>query len=122
MTRRAPAINRRWPLSPTRWSPHGLAAIANDSDKYAEAFEWANRAFRAIPKDPFPEFRENEDYRQRLIAELYNEKAFALWYLNEKEEAARLLTDEGPQACPLEVETFEDQLEWLQAHPDSPEE
>ncbi|HEY3377457.1 MAG TPA: tetratricopeptide repeat protein [Armatimonadota bacterium] len=101
---------------------HGLAAIANDTGKYAEAFEWTQRGFRAVPQDPYPEFRENEDYRQRLIAELYNEKAFALWYLGEQEEAARLLTEEGPEACPLEVETFEDQLEWLEHHPHSPDE
>lgn len=101
---------------------HGLAAIANDNYKYAEANEWTLRGFRAIPLDPYAEFRENEDYRQRLITELYNERAFALWYLGEKEAAVRLLTEEGPEACPLEIETMEDQLEWLEHHPESPEE
>lgn len=101
---------------------YGLASLANDHEQYAEGLEWLARAFRAIPKDPYPEFRENEDYRQRLIAELYNERALALWYTGKREEAEHLLSVEAPEICPLEVETFEEQLEWLQHHPDSPEE
>lgn len=101
---------------------HGLAAVANDQEYYTAALEWIERGFACLPTDPDPELKENEDYRQRLIAELYNEKAFSLWYLGRREEAKRVLTQDGPDACPLEVETFEDQLIWLQEHPDSPEE
>ena len=100
---------------------HGLAAIANDLGNYEEGITWLDRAFLAIPKDTYTEFRENQDYRQRLIAELYNEKAFALWYLGRKAEARKLLTKIAPEACPLEVETFEEELEWLEEHPESPE-
>lgn len=101
---------------------HGLTAIANDHHQYADAIAMADRAFACIPQDPLPEFRENEDYRQRLVAALYTEKAFALWYTGNHDEAVRLLTEEGPDACPLEVETFEDELDWLEEHPESPDE
>lgn len=100
---------------------HGLTALANDAGEYEQALAMAARGFACIPNDPHPEFRENEDYRQRLIAELYNEKAFALWYTGNREEAIRLLTEEGPSACPMEMETLEDQLEWLEEHQASPE-
>lgn len=100
----------------------GLSALANDAGNYADAVTWADRGFEAIPNDTYTEFIENDDYRQRLIAELYNEKAFALWYLDRKAEAEELLTKTAPEACPLEVESFEDQLDWLQEHPDNPEE
>jgi len=101
---------------------HGLAALANDRQDYALALQWAERGIACIPDDPYPEFIENEDYRQRLIAELLNEQAFALWYTDRRGEAEALLTVTGPNLCPLEVETLEDQLEWLEHHPDSPEE
>ncbi len=101
---------------------HGLAALANDRGDYAAALQWVERGLTCIPDDPSPEFIENEDYRQRLIAELYNEKAFAFWYTGRQPEATRLLTEEAPATCPLEVETFEDELAWLEEHPDSPEE
>lgn len=100
---------------------HGLASLANDAGRYTEALDWLNTAFQSIPKDPNPELKENEDYRQRLIAELYNEKAFALWYTGHHDVAERLLTKEAPLACPLEVENFEEELEWLEEHPDRPE-
>lgn len=100
---------------------HGLAALANDREEYEKALEWSERGFACIPNDPSTEFKENEDYRQRLIAELGNEKAFALWYTGRQEEAERLLTEEGPAMCPLEVETFEDQLDWLKEHPEGAE-
>lgn len=93
---------------------HGMAAIANDRDDFAGGLQWTDRGFACIPNDPYPEFRENEDYRQRLIAELYNEKATALWGLGRQEDARRLLTDEAPKACPIEVENFDDQLDWLE--------
>jgi Flp pilus assembly protein TadD len=93
---------------------HGLAAIANDREEFADALRWLERGFSCISTDPYPEFRENEDYRQRLIAELYNEKAAALWGLGRQDEARTLLTEEAPQACPVEVENFEDQLDWLE--------
>ena len=108
------------PCSVEAW--HGLAAIANDRGQYAAALDLADRGFACVPTDPLPEFSENEDYRQRLIAELYNEKAFALWYLGRHADAAALLTEAGPADCPMEVETLEDQLDWLEHHPKSPEE
>jgi tetratricopeptide (TPR) repeat protein len=101
---------------------HGLAALANDHEDYAKALELADRGIDCIPRDPGTEFNENEDYRQRLIAELLSEKAFALWYTGHRDEAKALLTEEGPSQCPLEVETFEDQLDWLERHPEGPEE
>lgn len=100
---------------------HGLASLANDAGKYADAIAWADKGFAAFPHDPHPEMQDNEDYRQRLLAELYNEKAFALWFLWKRDEAVRLLTIEGPDACPLEIENFEDELAWLEEHPESPE-
>ena len=68
------------------------------------------------------EFRENADYRQRVIAQLYVEQAHACWYLARRDDARRLLREEGPRACPLEVETLEDALEWLEHHPEADEE
>ena len=100
---------------------HGLAALANDREAYVEALELAGRGIDCIPRDPSTEFNENEDYRQRLIAELLSEKAFALWYTGHRDAAVKLLTEEGPSQYPLEVETFEDQLAWLEHHPESPE-
>ncbi|MHB9026588.1 MAG: tetratricopeptide repeat protein [Armatimonadota bacterium] len=100
---------------------HGLAAVANDQESYPEALQWLDRAFACIPQDPDPEFQENEDYRQRLVAQLYVERAFALWYSGDREQAQRLLTEDGPRECPLEVETFEDELDWLEHHPEEPE-
>lgn len=100
---------------------HGLTALANDRQDYAKALELAERGIDCIPRDTSTEFNENEDYRQRLIAELLSEKAFALWYTGERDGAKKLLTEEGPEQCPLEVETFEDQLDWLEHHPDKPE-
>lgn len=100
---------------------HGLASIANEEGEYPIALQWLEQAFQSIPKDPHPEFKENEDYRQRLIAELYNEKAFAFWYTGQRDEAVRLLSKDAPLACPLEVETFEEELDWLKHHPDTPE-
>jgi len=100
---------------------HGLAALANDHEDYAKALEWADRGIDCIPHDPGTEFNENEDYRQRLIAELLSEKAFALWYTGRRDEAKTLLTEDGPTLCPLEVETFEEQLDWLEHHPEKPE-
>ncbi len=97
---------------------HGLAAIANDERHYDDALKWVERGLQSVLCDPYREFIENEDYRQRLIAELYNEKATALWYLGRKSEAVRLLTEDAPQACPLEVENFEDQLDWLEHEAD----
>lgn len=101
---------------------HGLAAIANDHVDYAGALEWADRGIDCIPLDPGSEFNENEDYRQRLIAELLSEKAFTLWYTGRRDEAKKLLTEKGPAQCPLETGTFEDQLDWLERHPDRPDE
>jgi tetratricopeptide (TPR) repeat protein len=101
---------------------HGLASIANERGNFTDALEWIRCAFSAIPNDADREFMENEDFRQRLIAELYNEQAFALWYLGEVEEATRVLSQDAPDACPLEIESFEDQLDWLQHHRDRPEE
>ena len=101
---------------------HGLSALANDRHSFQVAVAQADRALDCIPDDPDAELRENEDYRQRLVAELFSEKAFALWYLDERAEAVKLLTVDGPAACPLEVETFEEQLDWLKQHPDSPDE
>lgn len=101
---------------------HGLASIANDFHQYTEAIDLANRALAAAPNDPYPEFRENEDYQQRLLAEVYIEKAFALWYLGKRDDALHLLEYEGPEACPLEVESFEDEIDWLEHHHNSPDE
>jgi len=101
---------------------HGLAALANEREDYADALKWADRGIDCIPCDPNMEFQENEDYRQRLVAELLSEKAFALWYTDRRDEAMKLLTDEGPAQCPLEESTFEEQLEWLERHPEGPEE
>ena len=101
---------------------YGLASLANDRYDYVQGLESAERGFACIPLDPHQEFRENEDFRQRLIAQLFNEKAFALWYMGKKDEATALLTEEGPRTCPMEVETFEEELEWLEHHPESPEE
>jgi tetratricopeptide (TPR) repeat protein len=101
---------------------HGLASLANDGEQYEQALSWIARGFACLPQDPHPELKDNEDFRQRLIAELYCEKGFALWYLGRHEEAEQVLTEEGPQACPLEVETLEDQYDWLQHHPEHPEE
>jgi tetratricopeptide (TPR) repeat protein len=93
---------------------HGMAEIANEHETYTEALHWVERGFLAIPDDPYPEFIENEDYRQRLIAELYNEKATALWHLGRHVEATELLTVDAPKACPIEVEYFEDLLDELE--------
>ncbi len=101
---------------------HGMASIANDRNNFPTAITWADRGLASISDDPSPEFRENEDYRQRLIAALYTEKAFAFWYLQRREDAERLLTEDGPRACPMEQETFEEELEWLESHPNSPDE
>ncbi len=101
---------------------HGLAALANDREDYAAALDWVQRAFDCVPTDPNPEFIENDDYRQRVIAELYCEQAFALWYTGRRQDAVALLTETGPEQVPMEVETLEDQLDWLEQHPDSPEE
>jgi len=100
---------------------HGLTALANDHLDFAKALELADRGVDCIPRDPGAEFNENEDYRQRLVAELLSEKAFALWYTGKRAEAKQLLTEDGPAQCPLEVETFEDQLVWLEEHPEKPE-
>ncbi|MHB0938073.1 MAG: hypothetical protein ACYDCO_16775 [Armatimonadota bacterium] len=100
---------------------HGLTALANDRKDFAKALELAERGIDCIPRDPSTEFNENEDYRQRLVAELLSEKAFALWYAGRRDEAKQLLTEDGPTQCPLEVETFEDQLAWLEDHPEKPE-
>ncbi len=101
---------------------HGLAALANDAQDYKTALKLLDTAFTCLERDPDPEFRENEDFRQRLVAELYNERAFALWYTGKRADAAKLLLTDAPAACPLEAETFEDELAWLEEHPDSPEE
>lgn len=93
---------------------HGLAEVANEHAAYTEALHWIEQGFQAVPLDPYPEFKENEDYRQRLIAELYNEKATALWRLGRHDEATALLTVDAPQACPIEVEYFEDLLDELE--------
>lgn len=79
---------------------HGLGALANDQQRFSEALEWIDNAFQSIAQDPNPEFKENADYRQRVIAELYNEKAFALWYSGHREEAARLLSEDAPPRLP----------------------
>lgn len=100
---------------------HGLGALANDRQEYARALEWLDTAFRSIADDPNPELKENEDYRQRLLAELYKEKAFALWYTGRKEEALQLLNHDAPAACPLEEENFEEELSWLEEHPVTPD-
>jgi len=100
---------------------HGMAAIANDAGDYTGALAWTDKGLRSIPEDTDPEFLENEDFRQRLTAELYNERAFALWYLGRKPEAIYLLTEEGPAMCPMEVETLEDELAWLEGHPHAPD-
>jgi len=100
---------------------HGLAAISNDQHRYQEALEWIDRGFSCVELDPSIDFRENEDYRQRLLAELYSEKAFALWYLGQRDAVAQLIED-GSRALPMEVETLEEQLAWLEEHPNSPEE
>ena len=115
-------------LAALRLDPHSveahysLASIANDRHDFAGALRHCHAGFQAIPRERYREFLNNQDYRQRIIAELYNEKAFALWYTGQREEARRLLLEEGPQQCPLEVETLEDQLAWLEFHPDNPEE
>ena len=96
---------------------HGLAALANDRSQYTEALAWLERAFHALPQDPSVEFRDNADYRQRVIAQLYVEQAQALWNLAQRDEARRVLREDGPRACPLEVETLEDELEWLENNP-----
>ena len=100
---------------------HGLAALANDHGHYADAIKLVDQGFAALPNDTDPEMQENEDFRQRVLAELFNEKAFALWYTGRKLEAEKYLTVDAPAMCPLEVETFEEELEWLEEHPDSPE-
>lgn len=101
---------------------HGLTAIANDRHNFQVAVALADRALACLPNDPDLELRENEDYRQRLLAEIFSEKAFALWYIDEQDDAIKLLTQDGPAACPMEMETFEEQLEWLEHHPESPDE
>ena len=45
---------------------HGMAALANDRADYPAALQWTDRGLACIPNDPYPEFVENEDYRQRL--------------------------------------------------------
>lgn len=92
---------------------HGLAEITNEHGEQTEALQWVARGFAAIPHDPYAEFTENEDYRQRLIAELYHQQALALWRLGRREEATALLTMDAPKACPIEVEYFEELLEEL---------
>jgi len=100
---------------------HGIASITNERGDFTKGLAWAKRALRAIPHDRYPEFTENEDYRQQLIGEVYNEQAFSLWYLGKTDEARRLLSEDAPEACPLEIESFEEQLDWLEHHPHSPE-
>lgn len=101
---------------------HGMASIANDTARYQDAIDWTERGFAAFPHDPHPELVDNEDLRQRLLAELFNEQAFAYWYLGQRDVAMRLLTEDGPALCPLEIENFEDELAWLEEHPDTPDE
>lgn len=101
---------------------YALASIANDRHDYPGALRHCQSGFKAIAKDKYVEFLENAEYRQRIIAELYNEKAFALWYSGKKPQARKLLQVDAPKECPLEHETLEDQLEWLEYHPDNPEE
>lgn len=101
---------------------YGLASIANDRHDYPAALQHCQAGIKAIPKEKYPEFLENAEYRQRIIAELYNEKAFALWYTGKQSKARKLLQEEAPLQCPLELETLEDQLAWLEYHPDNPDE
>lgn len=100
---------------------YGLASIANDRHDYPAALRHCQAGFKAIPKETYPEFHENQEYRQRIIAELYNEKAFALWYTGKQSKARKLLQEDGAKDCPLELETLEDQLAWLEYHPDNPD-
>jgi tetratricopeptide (TPR) repeat protein len=97
---------------------HGLANIANDAHAYPAALGWAEQALACVDRDPHQEFRENEDYRQRLLAQVYIEQAFAHRMLGHDDLAVQILTVIGPAACPMEVETFEEEQEWLLENPE----
>ncbi len=97
---------------------HAMIAAENDQHNYAKALKWFKKAEKAIDEDNSLEFVENEDYRQSLIAQIYSEKAYALWYSGKHDEAIKVLTETGPLNCPLEIETFEDELDWLKNNPD----
>ncbi|MEI6520305.1 MAG: hypothetical protein WCO98_09765 [bacterium] len=97
---------------------HAMLAAENDQHNYAKALKWFKKAEKAIATDKSTEFVENEDYRQSLIAQVYCEKAYSLWYTDKTSEAIKVLTETGPAAAPLEIETFEDELDWLKNNPD----
>ncbi len=97
---------------------HAMIAAENDQHQYAKALKWFKRAEKAIATDKSTEFVENEDYRQSLIAQVYCEQAYSLWYSGKTDKAITVLTETGPQVCPLEIETFEDELDWLKNNPD----
>ncbi|MEI7832381.1 MAG: tetratricopeptide repeat protein [bacterium] len=93
---------------------HGLAALANERGDHTQALKLTKFALDAAPLDPSTEFRENADYRQRLLAQVYIERATALWQQGNPADAHHILTITAPTACPLEEETFAEELEWLE--------
>lgn len=100
---------------------HGLAALANEESDYALALKYTKAALAAVPLDPSTEFRENADYRQRLVAQVYIERATALWMQGNEDDARHILTVTAPAACPLEEDNFAAELEWLLENPDGEE-
>lgn len=96
---------------------HAMIVAANDQHNYARALKWFKKAIKAIVTDKSTQFVENEDFRQALIAQIYCEKAYSLWYSDKQDDAITVLTETGPKVCPLEIETFEDELDWLKNNP-----
>ena len=91
----------------------GLTSHANDLGDYKSAISLANRALEAEKNDPYTEFKENPEYHQRLIAQVYIEKAYALYHLDKIDEAKDVMLNQAKTACPLENELFDEEWEIL---------
>jgi len=88
----------------------GLMSIANDNNDFTQALKLADRAIKAENNDPYLEFIENHEYHQRLMAQVYIEKGYALYKLGEIRKAKEVMLTDGVKACPLEEESLHE--EW----------
>ena len=91
----------------------GLISIANDSEDYESAIKLANQAIKLEDKDPYPEFKENPEYHQRLMAQIYIEKAYSLYKMGEISKSKEVILKTAKEACPLEKELFDEEWEIL---------
>ena len=88
----------------------GLMSIANDNNDFEQALKLADRAIRSEKDDDYAEFIENPEYHQRLMAQVYIEKGYALYKLGEISKAKKVMLTDGVKSCPLEEETLHE--EW----------